>query len=98
MTVIVVNVIDLGAAADLGAVRYNLPTGPVLLVHETLTVDEQAELLAEFTRPGETAVFVNDPVIPAQRRPVTLGAGLRVAVAAASASAIAACGVPGVSG
>lgn len=102
MSPIHVNIIDLGAAAEAEAVRYNLPSGQsVIAVHNGLPVERQEELLAELTRPGEIAVTINRhlaDLIPAQRagsdqtRGRLSGAAGRphAAVAAASATVLAA--------
>jgi len=90
-----VHVIDMGAAADTGAARYNLPDDrSVIVVHAGLPVDEQSALITELTRPGELPVIVNDPQDAAtdrrRRRQSGAATRLRVASAAASVAAVAA--------
>lgn len=94
MARITVNVVDMGAAAEAGAVRWNIGDTAHILIHSGLPVDEQSALLAELTRPGELPVILND-LIPAQRVPEgaatprqsSLATGLRVAAAATSVAA-----------
>lgn len=81
----------MGAAAEAGAVRYNIGDTAHILIHSGLPVDEQSALLAELTRPGELLVILND-LIPAQRAPEgaatprqsAIAVGLRIAAAATS--------------
>src|SRR4051812_25164846 len=101
MTGIHVNITDLGAAAELGAVRYNLNGRSFIALQAGLPVDEQAALVADLCREGEMPVFVT---VPSQRqseeggrtldRRSAVAARLRVAVAAASVAASAACASP----
>lgn len=95
MTPIRVNVVDLGAAATAGAVRVELPSGPLILLHYRQPVDEQSALLAELTHDGEVAVIVPDQRDP---EPSQIARHLRVAAAVALPVVIAACTAPPVAG
>lgn len=99
MTGIHVNVTDLGAAAEAGAVRYNLTSGSVMIVHNGLPLDEQAALVTELTRPGEVPVYINLPTPRPAPDDQILGrrsaAAAHLRVAAGVASAIVASGCAG---
>lgn len=102
MTAIQVNVTDLGAAAEIGGLRYNLHDGrAVIVIQAGLPVDEQAALIADLCHAGEMPVFIT---VPNQRqseadgrtpgRRSAVAARLRVAAVAASVVASAACATP----
>src|SRR4051812_28723503 len=98
-----VNVADLGKFGDeAGGFRYAMASGrEAIVVHEALSVDEQASLIADLCHTGEMPVYVNVPVQrqdeeadPVLGRRSVAAARLRAGVAAASVIAAAGCASP----
>lgn len=103
MTGVHVNVANLGVfGEEAGGFRYATVSGvEAIVVHEGLSVDEQATLIVGLCRAGEVPVYVNVPVqrqgeeddLVLGRRSV-VAARLRAGVAAASVIAASGCAGP----
>lgn len=97
MPAVDVNIVDMGEAAALGGVRYDLPGGSVIVVHAGLSLDDQSLMLARFIRSGEVAVLLSTQPVEDRQRSTAAGR-LRAAAVVASLTAIAACAAPTVTG